>query len=114
MSANVWRDPAGFGRAVEVSPGVWSTVGPDDEDHASGCEFIRTLGLLPCSCDATRARIPGRGMSRSWWYRCWFRWQECRVSPWETRNRVPWPVKGPDGDPWVEGVDYQDAPEVTG
>lgn len=106
-----YRDEEGFGRPVEVEPRVMSVVGPDDLDHASGCEFILTRGILPCSCDATRRRFSDRDPSqpKGWWWKCWFRWQEVRVRN-QPRNSgpLPWPVRGPDGDPWVPGIDFND------
>lgn len=113
MLANIYRDDAGFSRSAEThaGSGVWYAIGPDDLSHFPQCDFIRRRGILPCSCDATRREYPqpAAGAARrvaSWWYRCWFRWQEARVSPYESRLRVPWPVQGPDEEPWVEGVDY--------
>lgn len=96
------RDEEGFGRSVQVTPAVFSAKGPDEEDHSSGCDFILHKGITPCSCDATRMRY-------SWWWQCWFRWQEIRVRN-QPRNSgpLPWPVVGPDGDPWVPGIDFND------
>lgn len=102
--ADNWRDTEGFGRDIEVSPGTWSAKGPDDEDHAIHCDFIKHKGILPCSCDFTRRVM-------TWWWQCWLRWQKARVNRYHStaaRDRVPWPIKGPDGDPWVAGIDYND------
>lgn len=102
MSNDTWRDSEGFGRAVEVEPRVWSAKGPDNEDHAARCSFIFYRGILPCSCDATRKR------HSDWWHR-WMRWQQARSAN-IIRHQWPlkWPVDGPDGDPWVPGVDFND------
>lgn len=106
-----YRDSAGFGRPVQATPAVFSVKGPDDLDHAMGCDFIRHKGITPCSCDATRSRIVPGGGSLSWWWQCWFRWQEARVANvLRQPERVPWPVKGPDDDPWIGGIDFDDGP----
>lgn len=90
----------------------------DREDHASGCDFALNDGVLPCSCDATRKR-------GSWWSTCWLEWNKIRVSPGSDihyrthtpdgypttdgyHSQLPWPVKGPDGDPWIPGRDFDD------
>jgi hypothetical protein len=99
-----WRDLEGFGRPEEVEPQTFNVVGPDNEDHAPGCMFNMHEGILPCSCDATRVEY-------SWWWKCWLRWQKARVSRHHSvapRDRMPWPVKGPDGDPWIPGIDFND------
>jgi hypothetical protein len=104
---DVWRNREGFGRPQEVNPGTWSVVGPDEQDHALSCDFIHHQGLLPCSCDATRRRF-------SWWWKCWLRWQIARVSRHhsvEPRDRVPWPIVGPDQEPWVPGLDFNNDEE---
>lgn len=113
--ANIYRDGAGFSRRTETwaGSGTWYAIGPDDCSHSIHCDFIRRRGILPCNCDATREEYPQPaagvdGRPASWWYRCWFRWQEVRVSPYEHRERVPWPVQGPDEEPWVEGQDFDD------
>ena len=104
-----YRDEEGFGRPVEATRAVYSVKGPDDLDHAMRCDFIIHKGITPCSCDATRRRIVPGGGSLSWWWQCWFRWQEVRV-----RNQprpsgpLPWPVHGPDDTPWVPGIDFND------
>ena len=100
--ADGWRDREGFGRPVEVSTNVYSVKGPDDADHARNCEFIWHNGLLPCNCDATRGK-------HSWWWRCWMRWQTARISRHlsvEPQDRVPWPIKGPDDEAWIQGIDF--------
>lgn len=105
---NSWRNPEGFGRPVEVSPDVFSVAGPDDLEHAVPCDFIVERGILPCSCDATRKRY-------SWWWKCWFRWQEVRVmNQARPSYRIKWPVHGPDHEPWVPGVDYDDTQDAEG
>jgi hypothetical protein len=104
---DVWRNREGFGRPEEVSPGTWSVVGPDDMDHAVNCSFIRYHGVACCDCDATRRAY-------SWWYKSWLRWQIARVSRHhmvEPKDRVPWPIQGPDGEPWVPGLDYNNDEE---
>lgn len=98
-----YRDPYGFGRPVEQGERTYSVVGPDDCDHAMTCEFIAHRGVLPCSCDATRKRFEESG-----WWEGWLRWSEYRVRP----ERVKWPVPGPDGDPWIPGVDFNDTEGV--
>ena len=97
-----YRDREGFGRAEEIHDGTFSVVGPDDQDHAVACDFIRDKGILPCSCDATRRQF-------SWWWKCWLRWQHARVSRYTWRDcpdRVLWPIMGPDREPWISGVDF--------
>lgn len=109
-----WRDENGFGRPVEVEAAVYAVTGADDEQHAVACDFIEYSGILPCSCDAMRGRHrrDESRVGKSWWFRCWIRWQEVRVYPGQRRERiVPWPVHGPDGEPWVPGVDFNDAPD---
>ena len=104
---DAWRNSEGFGRPQEVGHGTFSVVGPDEQDHAITCDFYRDKGILPCSCDATRRR-------NSWWWKCWMRWQLARVSRHrsvEPRDRVPWPIVGPDGDPWVPGLDFNNDEE---
>lgn len=96
-----FRDANGFGRPVDVGPNVFSVAGPDDQQHSVHCQFITERGILACSCDASRVR-------NSWWWRCWFRWMEVRVRPQKGEARIPWPIAGPDGDPWVPGVDFND------
>lgn len=96
-----YRDGQGFGRPEQVSPAVYSVKGPDDLDHASGCDFILHRGITPCNCDATRKRF-------SWWWQCWFRWQEVRCQNSPRPDRLPWPVRGPDEVPWVPGIDFND------
>lgn len=110
----LWRDDQGFSINKETEPGsrVYFTMGPDDLSHALYCEFVQERGNLACSCDASRGLHPGDSR-RSWWYRCWLRWMGARVRPEEKRRRVPWPVEGPDGDPWVEGVDFTGDDELT-
>lgn len=110
MSADSFRDSEGFGRPVQVEPAVYSVTGPDGMGHAQLCRFIASKGILPCSCDATRRAIHDRPdlVSHSWWYRCWFRWQEVRCSALLRPAPLPWPVHGPDGDPWVPGIDFHD------
>lgn len=101
---DTWRDIEGFGRIQYVEERVAFVTGPDEEDHASGCMFIVHAGILPCSCDATRNEY-------SWWWKCWLRWQKARVNRYHStsaRDRVPWPIKGPDNDPWIAGVDFND------
>lgn len=97
-----WRDTEGFGRPVEVQPPVMSVTGPDNEGHAEGCDFYTRRGILPCSCDFTR-------LKGSWWYTCWLRWLEARVSQ-HAREvplaPVPWPIKGPDEGAWIQGIDF--------
>jgi hypothetical protein len=105
-SKDTWRDSTGFGRPEDIGHNTWSQVGPDDEDHAVGCMFIMRRGILPCSCDATRRE-------RSEWWKRWLRWQEARVMPSNRANRTKWPVTGPDGDPWVPGVDFNDEEEES-
>jgi len=105
--SDTWRNLEGFGRQKEVSPGTFSVVGPDDLDHALACDFIVRQGILPCSCDATRREF-------SWWWKCWLRWQKARVSRHRSvapRNRVPWPIVGPDDEPWVPGLDFNNDEE---
>jgi hypothetical protein len=104
-----WRDSEGFGRDIQVSPGVWSVKGPDNEDHAVGCAFIVQRGILPCSCDATRKRF-GRDhkANLTHWFERWLRWQKARSVAYATQRPMPWPVTGPDGDPWVPGIDFND------
>ena len=105
-----YRDSEGFGRDIQVSPGVWSVKGPDNEDHAVGCAFIVQRGVLPCSCDATRKRF-GRDHENNLtrWFERWLRWQKARSAN-ILRDSWPlkWPITGPDGDPWVPGVDFND------
>lgn len=101
MTRDTWRDAEGFGRDVQVSPGVWSAIGPDDEDHAIACEFITTKGVLPCNCDQTRKK-------HTEWWRRWLRWQQVRVHNHRAVRPIQWPVTGPDGYPWVPGVDFND------
>lgn len=115
MSAWDWRDSTGFGRAVQVEPAVYSVRGPDDLDHARACDFIIHRGITPCSCDASRRRVRGRPdlVGVSWWWQCWFRWQEARVQNiLRQPERIPWPVHGPDGEPWIPGIDFDDTPEA--
>ena len=109
MSRDTWRDSEGFGRDVQVSPGTWSAIGPDDLDHSIYCEFITCKGVLPCDCDATRKRY-GRdheGKATEWYPR-WLRWQRARSLNILRSSLVKWPVTGPDGEPWVPGVDFND------
>lgn len=101
MTRDTWRNFEGFGRGIEVSPGVWSTVGADEEDHARLCEFITTGGVLPCNCDYTRRK------HTEWWNR-WLRWQRVRCENRTAERPLKWPVTGPDGYPWVPGVDFND------
>jgi hypothetical protein len=102
MSNNdTYRDYEGFGKPVEVEPRVWSSKGPDNEDHATGCTFIAVRGILPCTCDATRKEYS------EWWKR-WLRWQGARSVAYETMRPMPWPITGPDGEPWVPGIDFND------
>jgi len=112
VSRDTWRDSEGFGRSVEVEPRVWSVVGPDNEDHAPGCMFIYKRGVLPCSCDATRKQY-GKDQHGEYthWHKRWVRWQKARVANYVTKRPMPWPVTGPDGDPWVPGVDFNDEEE---
>lgn len=106
---DTWRDSEGFGRDVEVEPRVWSVKGPDNEDHAVGCAFIVQRGILPCSCDATRKRFgkDEHGEPTRWFER-WVRWQKARSVAYATNRPMKWPVTGPDGEPWVPGVDFND------
>lgn len=110
-NTDTWRDSEGFGRDIEVSPGVWSTIGPDNEGHAIHCEFISNKGILPCSCDATR-KMFGKDHegNHTHWLERWARWQKARVANYVTVRPMPWPVTGPDGDPWVPGIDFNDEP----
>lgn len=101
MTRDTWRDREGFGRDKEVSPGVWSAVGPDEQDHSIHCAFITLRGILPCECDATRRRF-------SEWHHQWLRWATVRTYTSRTSPLVKWPVQGPDGDWWVPGVDFND------
>lgn len=105
----LWRDTWGFSRATETEPGsgVFFVIGADDLSHAVFCDFVQERGVLACSCDATRRP------ERSWWRRCWLQWMNARVSPYERRHRVPWPILGPDGEPWVEGRDFTGDAELT-
>lgn len=109
MSTDTWRDPEGFGRNIEVSPDVWSAKGPDDEDHSIHCSFIYLRGILPCDCDATRKRfgVDHTGQQTRWYPR-WMRWQTVRSSGLRHQRPIEWPVTGPDGEPWVPGVDFND------
>jgi hypothetical protein len=103
---DTWRNLEGFGRPAEVSPRTFSVTGPDEQDHAVACAFITKQGILPCSCDATRKEF-------SWWWKCWLRWQYARVMRHHSthpQDRVPWPVEGPDKDPWVPGIDFNNDP----
>lgn len=110
MRRHQWTDAEGFGRPVEVQEAIYSVIGPDNLDHAVRCEFITERGILPCSCDQTRTRISNRPdlVGKSWWWKCWFRWQEVRCQNSPRPDRLPWPVSGPDGDPWVPGIDFND------
>lgn len=101
-----YRDREGFGRPEENSRNVFSVVGPDDADHSINCSFYQHRGLLPCNCDASRGEF-------SFWWKCWMRWQKARVERYAWRAsarvaRMPWPVMGPDRDPWIPGVDFND------
>jgi len=102
-NTDTWRDSEGFGRDIEVSPGTWSAKGPDNEDHAIHCLFIAHKGILPCTCDATRKEF-------SQWWKRWLRWQKARSVYYVTQRPMPWPITGPDGDPWVPGIDFNDEP----
>jgi hypothetical protein len=88
---------------------TFNVVGPDNEDHAVACNFIEHKGILPCSCDATRRRfgLDEHG-KRTYWFQRWLRWQKARVANYETKRPMPWPITGPDGDPWVPGIDFND------
>lgn len=112
MSKDTYRDREGFGRPEHVGEGTWSQVGPDEEDHAIHCTFIARRGIMPCSCDATRRQF-GKDQhgERTLWFERWARWQMARSAN-ILREQWPlkWPVKGPDGEPWVPGVDFNDDP----
>lgn len=108
MSRDTWRSPEGFGRPQEFEHGTWSQIGPDNEDHAIHCGFIVQRGILPCDCDATRKRFAQTSEGKGIWYSRWLRWQIARVSPVQFPRPIKWPVTGPDGEPWVPGVDFND------
>jgi len=101
-----WRDSEGFGREVQVGQGTWSTVGPDNEDHAIHCGFIVYRGVLPCDCDATRKQFAQTPEGKGIWYSRWLRWAAVRTYTSRTEPLVKWPVTGPDGEPWVPGIDF--------
>ena len=110
-NTDTWRDSEGFGRDIEVSPGTWSAKGPDNEDHAIHCGFIVWRGIVPCGCDATRKEF-GRDHegNRTYWFQRWLRWQKARSVAYATQRPMPWPITGPDGDPWVPGIDFNEDP----
>lgn len=98
-----------------------NAVGLDGLDHSPGCMFIILDGIEPCSCDATRKQFSERDPSqpKGWWHRCWESWMRVRVSPsWWARSdgkQPKWPIMGPGGpeeEPWVPGVDFDDSPET--
>lgn len=104
MADNRWRNHRGFTRDIKDPSGAWFVNGPDGEDHALGCMFVLRACVMPCTCDATRRFGSG-------WHTSWERWME--VMLWNTipegmTKPFKWPVDGPDGEPWIPGIDFND------
>lgn len=99
-----YRDQYGFGRQQNDGRGVYWQFGPDkqnsDDSHAISCDFIAFTGALPCLCDATRKQ-------GSVWWRHWLWWS---VAHHKTHSNtvfpIKWPVEGPDGESWIQGIDF--------
>ena len=94
----------GFSVPQVASPAVYFVKGPDNENHSLGCDFYIHDGVVPCSCDATRHH-------RSTWWNYWLVWAKHRSSGIHHKKPVKWPVHGPDGTPWIPGVDFDDSPD---
>lgn len=101
---NRWRDSWGFTRPEGSDRTAWSINGPDGEDHSLGCMFVQKKGAQECTCDRTR-RFPSEWVKR---HTVWVQTMMWNTVPEGMSKPFKWPVTGPDGDPWVPGVDFND------